>query len=75
MINTNSTRNAGAMKITTLIEFSYEKLFFLIRLKKSRIKFDKPKQIKKHKIPIRTVDMRDKKSILIIYNKKSKANK
>ena len=43
MININNTRKAGAMKIITLIEFSYEKLFFFVRLTKSRIKFDKPK--------------------------------
>ena len=69
MINTNNIRKAGAMKIITLMGFSYEKLFFYIRLTKSRIKFDKPKQIIKNEIPITTVDMREKKSILIFYNK------
>ena len=47
------------MKIVTLIGFSYEKLFFFMRPTKSRIKFDKPKQIIKHEIPMKTVDIRE----------------
>ena len=59
-INTNKTNKAGAIKIVTLIGFSYEKLFFFIRLTKSRIKFDKPKYIIKHEIPMKTVDINEK---------------
>tara|TARA_A100001015_G_scaffold99980_1_gene111086 strand:+ start:298 stop:1014 length:717 start_codon:yes stop_codon:yes gene_type:complete len=74
-IKTNSTMNAGAIKMIALIEFSYAKLFFLNLQKISRSKFDKRKYTKKNRIPIKTVDIKEKKFIFKFIKFIDKANK
>lgn len=67
---------AGAIKMKALIEFSYAKLFFLNLQKISRTKFDKRKYTKKNRIPIKTVDIKERKFIFkFIKFINNKANK